>query len=193
MTQIATGMSVTEAINRRCSVRSYTPEKVGQDAINGLLAAAVRSPTAIHEEPWAFLIVQDADKLKRISERAKAFIVQEAVHARLHQGSHMLEAFSRPDFNVFYNAGTLIVICADKTGPFVAADCWLAAENLMLTARSMGLGTCVIGSAVAALNAPDMKAELGIPVEATAVCPIIVGVPAGEPAPTSRKAPRILG
>ena len=29
MTQIATGMSVTEAINRRCSVRSYTPEKVG--------------------------------------------------------------------------------------------------------------------------------------------------------------------
>jgi len=120
MTQIATQMSVTEAINTRCSVRSYTPEKVGQDAINGLLAAAVRAPTAIHEEPWVFLIVQDAAKLKRISERAKAFIVQEAVHARLHQGSHMLEAFSRPDFNVFYNAGTLIVICADKTGPFVA-------------------------------------------------------------------------
>lgn len=87
----------------------------------------------------------------------------------------------------------LIVICADKTGPFVAADCWLAAENLMLTACSMGLGTCVIGSAVAALNAPDMKTELGIPEEVTAVCPIIVGVPAGEAAPTSRKAPRILG
>lgn len=75
MTQIATGMSVTQAINRRCSVRSYTPDKVGQDAINGLLAVAVRSPTAINEDPWVFLIVQDADKLKRISERAKAFIV----------------------------------------------------------------------------------------------------------------------
>ncbi len=57
----------------------------------------------------------------------------------------------------------LFVICTDKTGPFVAADFWLAAENLVLTACSMGLGTCVTGSAVAAFNASAMKAELAIP------------------------------
>jgi nitroreductase len=46
---------------------------------------------------------------------------------------------------------------------------WLAAENLMLAAHAMGLGTCVIGSAVPALNTPKSKAELNIPSECTAI------------------------
>lgn len=187
-----TAMSVTEAINKRVSVRSYTPEKIDQDTINNLLTAAVRAPTAMHEEPWVFLIVQDVNRLKQLSESAKTFFMQEALHSRLHQGNHAFEPFLRPDFNVFYNANTLIVICADRTGPFAAADCWLAAENLMLAACAMGLGTCVIGSAISALNDSDIKAELGIPSEVIAIAPIIIGVPADDVPPTSRNAPRIL-
>ncbi|WP_414629205.1 hypothetical protein [Rugosibacter aromaticivorans] len=41
----------------------------------------------------------------------------------------------------------------------------------------MGLGTGVIGSAVSAPNAPELKTELGIPATAAAVVPIIVGGP----------------
>lgn len=187
-----TNMSVMEAIDARRSVRSYAPRKLDQNTIKRLLAAAVRAPTAMHEESWAFAIVQDAGMLQRISDRAKGFFVQEAHHAKLHRGSHALDTFTKPDFNVFYNASTLIVICTDATGPFVSADCWLAAENLVLAACSMGLGTCVIGSAVSALNDPEVKAELGIPAGATAVAPIIVGEPAGITPQTSRKEPRIL-
>ena len=95
-------------------------------------------------------------------------------------------------FNIFYDAGTLIVICTRTTGPFVVADCWLAAENLILAACSMGLGTCVIGSAVSGLNDPDVKAELGIPADVTAVAPIIVGVPRGETPASPRKEPQVL-
>jgi nitroreductase len=74
----------------------------------------------------------------------------------------------------------------------VAADCWLAAENLMLAAFSMGLGTCVIGSAISGLNTPEMKDELGIPAELSAIAPVIVGVPSGESAAVSRREPQIL-
>ena len=74
----------------------------------------------------------------------------------------------------------MIVICAKPMGAFAVADCWLAAENLMLAACAMGLGTCCIGSAVPALNTVDAKAELGIPLDVTAVAPIIVGVPSGS-------------
>lgn len=63
------------------------------------------------------------------------------------------------------------------------ADCWLAAENLLLAAYAQGLGTCVIGFAVSALNTPEWKAELKIPAEMTAVAPMIVGVPAGVTPP----------
>lgn len=44
----------------------------------------------------------------------------------------------------------------------MVADCWLAAENLMLSACALGLGTCCIGSAIPALNSPEAKSELGI-------------------------------
>ena len=66
-------------------------------------------------------------------------------------------------FCVFYDASTLIVICAKPMGPFVSADCWLAAENLMLAASALGLGTCCIGSAIPALNSPEAKPRAGDP------------------------------
>jgi nitroreductase len=192
MTQQETPVTLVDAIYGRRSVRAYTPQRLDQATIRTLLAAAVRAPTAIHEEPWAFVILQDTDALKRLSDRAKRFFVEEAHRAHLDRGGHTLDMFEHPDFNIFYNAGTLIIICARPMGPFVVADCWLAAENLMLAAFSMGLGTCVIGSAVSGLNTPEIKDELGIPVEVSAIAPIIVGVPSDESPVTSRKEPRIL-
>ena len=85
------------------------------------------------------------------------------------------------------------VICAPTTAPFGGADCWLAAQNLMLAACAESLGTCVIGFALSALNQADVKAELGIPPDMSAVAPIIVGTPRGETPATTRRAPRILG
>jgi nitroreductase len=74
----------------------------------------------------------------------------------------------------------------------VAADCWLAAENLMLAACLLGLGTCCIGSAVPVLNSPETKSELAIPADVEAIAPIIVGVPSGPPVEVLRKDPLIL-
>ena len=185
-------ISIMEAIFRRTSVRSYSPERLDQTTIRALLAAAVRAPTAVHLEPWAFAILQDTSALKRLSDRAKPLFLEEAQRTHLDRGGHTLDMFASPDFNMFYNAGTLIIICGKPMGPFVVADCWLAAENLILAACSMGLGTCVIGAAVPALNTADVKAEFGIPNELIAVAPIIVGVPSGETPPTARKEPEIL-
>jgi nitroreductase len=192
MTQPEADVSIMEAIYRRCSVRSYSPERLDEDTIRTLLAAAVRAPTAVHAEPWAFAILQDRSALKRLSDRAKPLFLEEVHRAHLDRGGHALDIFASPDFNIFYDAGTLIIICGKPMGPFVVADCWLAAENLMLAAFSMGLGTCVIGSTVPALNTREIKAELEIPAEFTAIAPIIVGVPGGETPRTSRKEPEIL-
>ena len=93
---------------------------------------------------------------------------------------------------MFYNAGTLVVIYGKPMGPFVVADCWLAAENLMLAACAIGLGTCVIGLAVAALNTTERKTELNIPAGLVAYAPIIVGVPEGQTPVIPRKAPEIV-
>jgi nitroreductase len=77
-------------------------------------------------------------------------------------------------------------------GPFVSADCWLAAENLMIAATSLGYATCPIGFALPALADPEVRTELGIPPDVTAYAPIIVGVAAAPAPPQSRRKPDIL-
>ena len=62
----------------------------------------------------------------------------------------------------------------------------------MLAAHAMGFGTCVIGSALSALNTPEAKAELGIPIDVTPYAPIVLGVPRGETPTSPRKEPEIL-
>ncbi len=193
MTQFSTVVDVHDTIYARRSVRAYTGQKPDRATLRELLDAAVQAPTAIHEEPWQFLVVQDDATLKRLSDRAKELFADEVRRLHLDDGPRGLDAFSQPGFNVFYDAATLIVICARPLGPFVAADCWLAAENLMLEARGRGLGSCVIGSAVAALNERATKRDLGIPADSTAVVPLIVGAPRGDWPTSRRRPPEILG
>jgi len=106
--------------------------------------------------------------------------------------SPSIQKFNDPTFNVFYDAETLIVICGKSDAPFVPADCWLAAENLMLSACAMGLGSCVIGSAVLGLNSPEGKSILEIPIDTHVVVPIIIGVPNGNTPMTNRSEPLVL-
>ena len=56
---IEVSMSAMDAIYHRRAVRDYAPEKIDEAVIRKLLDAAVHAPTAIHEEPWAFAIIQD--------------------------------------------------------------------------------------------------------------------------------------
>ena len=191
-------LTALDAIFVRRSVRAYMPQQLDEPTIRALLDAAVQAPTAMHTEPWAFVIVQDRAVLKRISDRAKGSWIEEAAHYRdLHPAmdeavaSAFAEQFASPDFCVFYDAPTLIAIGARPLGPLVTADCWLAAENLMLAATALGLGTCCIGSAVPALNTPETKAELEVPPEIDIVAPIILGVAREERNDGSRKRPII--
>lgn len=185
-------ISVFGAILARRSVRAYLEQAVPRNTVKTLLEAAVRAPTAMHAEPWRFVVVQDKDMLQYLSDQAKHLFAEEAYLGHLERFGLSPDDYRDPDFNVFYDAGTLIVICAKLTNTFAIADCWLAAENLMLAASSLALGSCVIGNAVMALNLPEVKVELGLPSDVSAVAPIIVGWPANLPPATTRKLPNIL-
>lgn len=187
-------MNIFETILARRSIRSYKAQAVDRVTVHILLEAAVRAPTAIHQEPWAFVIVQDQQLLQKLSDRAKPLFLAKAAaqQSSSKHHDHILEAFRSPGFNIFYNAGTLILICGKKASPSFEADCWLAAENLMLAACAMGLGTCVIGSALPAVNDPEVEVLLGISDEFSVIAPIILGYPDEEIAPSLRKPPLVL-
>ena len=185
-------IAVMDAIYKRRAVRDYTPKMVTAVTVETVLYAAIQAPTAMHEEPWAFAVIQDKALLDRISVDVKKIALDAAVKADGHAAPHSVEMLSDPAFNVFYNASTLIVIYGSPMGSFAAADCWLSAQNMMLAAYAAGLGSCVIGFAVAALNQPTWKKILNVPMEMVAHAPILLGHPAGETPVTSRKPPEVL-
>jgi len=184
-----TEMSVFETILARRSVRSYLSKKVDAVTISNLLEAAVRAPTAMHREPWAFIIIQDKQLMLNLSDKAKSLYFADAHHD---SASHFSQMFNSPDFNIFYDAGTLILICGNKNTHFIEADCWLAAENLMLAACAMGLASCVIGCALPAFNDQAVRKMLRITDDFTVIAPIIVGYQNGVSSPSPRKRPIVL-
>lgn len=187
-----TAMTVQEAIYGRRSVRQYLPDVLDRATVQKLLDAAVHAPTAVHEEPWQFVVIQDRALLKRLSDKAKQLVQRELHAASDERNQHLLQIVRNDDFNIFYNASTLVAIAVKPMSQFVTADAWLAAENMLLTAYSLGLGSCVIGFAVAVLNDAEVKRELGIAEEIQLVAPMIFGVPAGKTEVSPRKAAEIL-
>jgi len=183
-------MNLTEAIFARRAVRSYQSLAVDERTIARLLDAAVQAPSAMNSQAWGFAIVQDRARLRRYSDVSKSLLLEHTADEP--KTSRYARLLRDPDFNVFYDASTLVVICATAGGRYAEADCWLAAQNLMLEACELGLGSCPIGFAVPALNSAEIKRELGIPENGAAVAPILVGYATAEVPAVPRSAPRVL-
>ena len=182
-------MDLRVAINGRRAVREYTNEPIDEGSIRALIDAAIRAPSAVNQQPWAFTVVRDQDALDRISRDAKAHML--ATMPQSPHSEHFRPHLTDPNFHIFYHAPALILISARKQGPWIVEDCALAAQNLMLAAYAAGLGTCWIGFAQGFLNTSEGKALLGLSADWVPVAPIIVGHPRSVPNPVSRNEPEI--
>jgi len=182
-------MDLAEAITGRRSTREFTPEPVDEGTIRRLIDAATHAPNATNAQPWTFTVVRDQGRLDQVSEAAKAYLLQDLPPGL--QADRYRSRLADPGFHVFYHAPVLILISGTGPGPWVVEDCALAAENLMLTAYGLGLGSCWIGFAQGYLGTPAGKAALGLPAPWLPVAPLIVGHPTVVPAPVARREPEI--
>jgi nitroreductase len=76
----------------------------------------------------------------------------------------------------------LILISAPADGPFSAVNAALVAENMLLEATGLGLGSCYLVSPTRALNGgdKDLAREAGVPEGYAVQCAVIVGYAATE-------------
>lgn len=100
--------------------------------------------------------------------------------------------------NAFYDAPTVITMFAPKNFLFSAEDCAAAAENMMLAADALGIGSCYIGQGWTAFADPYGQAILrrwSIPADHYAVMQLLLGYPLEgdkHPAPKPRKEGRVI-
>src|SRR5665647_31649 len=111
--------SFFELLKTRRSIRKYLPKAVEQEKINQITNAALMSPASKRSNPWEFIVVQDAEMLRKLSD------------SRPH-GSQLLA-----------NAPLGIVVIADTNKSDVwIEDASISAIIMQLQAHDLGLGSC---------------------------------------------------
>ena len=172
-------MEFNDVLYGRRSVRTYTEQSVSKAEWDELLKAAIIAPSASNSQPWAFGIIENRELLDHLNDSVKAFAL--AAMATNPTFEQYRRLFEKKDYHIFYRAPALMIIMTKSDTLWAETDCALAAQNVMLAAHAMGLGTCWIGFSQMLLNTPEMKQKLGVPKDYKIVAPMIVGHPKHVP------------
>lgn len=131
--------TIQNIINRR-STRKFLKTPLMESELNLILEAGQSAPSAKNEQPWQFTVVQSKDLLDRLGEKCKEYLIKtdNPVFRR------KLENSDLNSFNLFYHAPVLIIISGNIQATDTLIGCTLAAENMIITTESLGLGSCWI-------------------------------------------------
>ena len=58
----------SELIKKRRSMRKFTNEELTQDEVVALMKAALMAPTSKRSNSWQFVVVDDKDTLRKLSQ-----------------------------------------------------------------------------------------------------------------------------
>ncbi|MHA2332477.1 MAG: nitroreductase family protein [Candidatus Hodarchaeales archaeon] len=134
-------MDIFEAIHTRRSIRRFLEKPVEEEKLQKVMEAARAAPSWANLQCWRFIIVKDVKMKESISELTG-----------MYDGSEFTAEKNNPAKKGIPQAPVLIVACAEplQSGRlwnqhYYLADIGIAAQNIMLSARALGLGTVFIG------------------------------------------------
>lgn len=133
--------AVIENIMARRSIRKYKPQTVARDTMNIILECGINAPNGQNKQSWEVRVVDNAATMDFIKEAMSA----------------------GRDVNVgscFRGAPVMAFIARDPSYDFSAYDCGLLAQNMMLSATSLGVGSICLGSPVRFIMESPKKGEI---------------------------------
>lgn len=147
------------AILNRRSIRKYSGKEIPAEVIDELLKSAMYAPSAMNNQAWQFIVINQRNKLDEILK----IIPQE-----------MLKS-----------AKAAILICGDlnleKNVDYIQQNCSAATQNLMLSAHGLGLGSCWIGVYPVKETISGMQKLFSLPEFVIPISLVSLGYPAENP------------
>ena len=122
---------VIENIMARRSIRKYKAETVDRETLTKIMECGINAPSGQNKQSWEVRIVDDPAILNEMSEAM----------GQSHPGNDFAK-------ECFRGAPVMVFIARDLAYDFSAYDCGLLAQNMMLSAWSLGVGSVCLGSPV---------------------------------------------
>jgi len=153
-------MDTLEAILTRRSVRKYQDRMVEPERLQMLLKAAMSAPSALNEQPWQFVVINDRSLFEKIMQ-------------------------VYPYAGMLKSAPLAILICGDlgleKASGNWVLDCSCAAQNLLLAAHAIGLGAVWSGIYPETDRMEALSSLLNLPDWVRPLALVGIGYPDGVP------------
>ncbi|OQY03670.1 MAG: nitroreductase [Desulfobacteraceae bacterium 4572_123] len=166
-------MTISEKITKRKSVRAYLDKPVLPDDLAKIIEAGRWAPNT---GPFQISVIRDHGLRQQINDRTR--------NAMAHSGNDFLrERAALPGYQPLYDAPVLILLSGPVEDTFSTFNTALAAENMLLKATGLGLGSCFLLSPTLTLtgkDSHDLAQAAGIPDDYTLQCAVIVGYAAAE-------------
>ena len=150
-------METLKAIFKRRSIRKFTGRKIADKKIKILLEAAMAAPTAVNAQEWEFLVIKDKKQMLKITK----------VH---------------PHAQTLKQAAAAIIICGNLRKEYYPGywigDCGACAQNILLAATDLGLGSVWLGVQPDKARVKNIKKLFKIPAHIIPFNVIALGYPA---------------
>jgi len=156
-----------DLIFSRRSIRKYQDKAVPDEMINDLLEAAMAAPSAVAKDPWHFIVIKNRATLNKIAE-------------------------ALPNAKMLGQATAAFIVCGDINKANIQAESYLlqdlsaAAENILIAANMLGLGTCWLGVHPRPDRLAIIRQLFALPDNIIPMCGIAVGWPAEHPEARTR-------
>jgi nitroreductase len=123
-----------DEIVNRIEVREFSDEPVPLEVAKKVVDAARKAPSAYNRQPWAFVLVNDRELLKKLGDKA-------------------------PSGPYIKNSAFAVVVLVDPRNPFHVIDGTRAMQTMMLAAWILGLGSCWVSN----IDRDEVKRMLKVP------------------------------
>jgi ferredoxin len=195
----ATAASLESLITARRSVRRFAPREVSRETLEQIVRMASTAPMGIPPHEVGVVVLPDRQKVQAFAADACESFAKMGRFLSPLMLALMRPFIGRAQYEVFrdficplltmlpesrkqgrdvftYDAPAALLFHVGPMGD--PADCAIVATYAMLAAESLGLGSCMLGTASALTRDKRIKSKYGIPRENKVGVALVVGHPA---------------
>lgn len=159
--------TLLENFFKRRSVRVFNDKPISDDVLKSILESAMAAPSAANKQPWEFVVIQDIETRKRVSEV-------------LPYGKFLTQA------------PLGIVVCGkekeayNSNSQYMIMDCSAAIENILLSATQFDIGSCWVAIYPEKDRVFGVRDVCKIPVDVTPIGLVVLGYSDQKPGPRTQ-------